>query len=824
MAQNKQGKIDILTLILALISWHMVLAFRYSSNWGMGWFAIVQPLFSIVLTVLLYLMARRCQTLPQTTKLVGAWLLISLIGVLGLGILGRRQGIGDSWEMLTLMSLGNLSLGLAVLSKFTRWRNWSVLFSSICCFLVLPIADDPTINLLASVFGFTLLMWLITEYWRKVDQKLATQQTQRQWSPKAITILASVGMMALIGSATIFFAPIQQLDLPGFSWFSGGKDWSDEFANAGVGDGNKVRAATEMANSLGPVDSDIFMESKRESLFDVASEAYGKPRKANKNKAIALDAEMMQHNHSRIARSQKASAEFSTKRKTQSTQSSEQPKDQLVDALFFLKGRIPLRLALETYNTFEEGVWKQVEPTTAEPNGKAIDQPGNGPQKDRRHLMGARKSSADGRFKPVLPITKNGYPWMSMRKHPDTLYAGLEYASVKVTNLKSLRIPAPPCMERFYIDQVDRAAFFGVGTDDIAQLTNGSVSIPDMTVLHILSSGINLYDAQIDPQKIKARQRSQQNKNQPYLNDEVVDPMLAEVAQQWTKDSKHDWAKVSAIVQKLRNEFTHDRKATLPENESDVTRYLLEGKVGSDYMFATTAALMFRSLGIPSRVTTGFMATAQGYDHSSGHTAVTSDDIHVWAEVSLDGDFWIPVEPTPGYPEPRYQLTLMQRCTLAILSVWDWIMRNPILTISMLLVSLLLIWNFRWLANALQTTRWRLVRFFAPSRLVLETSRLIDKRAALAGLPRPVNRSPSNFSQWLAHTLEIPETEAPALQRFTRKLDRLLYHPKPMPASKDSSAEQVLADCQCVIQNLPYHRMRQTRKSTARPGGSKSPC
>ena len=822
MAQNKQGKIDILTLILALISWHMVLAFRYSSNWGMGSFAIIQPLFSIVLTVLLYLLARRCQTLSQTTKLVGAWLLVSLVGVLGLGILGRRQGIGDSWEMLTLLSLSNMCLGLAVLSKFTRWRNWSVLFSSICCFLVLPIADDPKINILASVFGFTLLMWLITEYWRKVDQKLATQQTQRQWSPKAITLLASVGMMALIGSATIFFAPIQQLELPGFSWFSGGKDWSDEFANAGVGDGNKVRAATDMANSLGPVDSDIFMESKRESLFDVASEAYGEPRKANKNRAIALEAEVMQHNHSRIARSQKASAEFSTKRKTQSTKSSEQPKDQLVDALFFLKGRIPLRLALETYDTFEEGVWKQVEPTAMEPADKTTSEPDTAPKKDRRDLMGARKSRAKGSFKPVLKISKNGYPWMSMRKHPDTLYAGLEYASIKVTNLKSLRIPAPPCMERFYIDQVDRAAFFGVGTDDIAQLTNGSTSIPDMTVLHILSSGINLYDAQIDPEKIKARQRSQQNKNQPYLSDEAVDPALAEVAQHWTKDLKHDWAKVSAIIQKLRTEFTHDRKATLPEDESDVTRYLLKGKVGSDYMFATTAALMFRSLGIPSRVTTGFMANTQGYDRSSGHTAVTSDDIHVWTEVSLDGDFWIPVEPTPSYPEPRYQLTLIQRCTLAILSVRDWIMRNPFLTAGLLLVSFLVIWNFRWLANALQTIRWKFVRFFAPGQLVLETSRLIDKRAALAGLPRPVNRSPSNFSQWLARTLEIPETETPALKRFGRTLDRLLYHPKPTPLQEDPAANQVMADCQSVIQNLQFHRIRQTRKSAVGHGGSKS--
>lgn len=824
MSQNRQDKIDILTLILALISWHMVLAFRYSSNWGMGWYAIIQPLFSITLTVLLYMVARRCRSLPQTTKLVGVWLFVSLVGVLGLGILGRRQGIGDSWEMLTLLSLGNLCLGLAVLSRFTRWRNWSVLFSSVCCFLVLPIADNPTTNLLASVFGFTLLIWLITEYWRKVDQKLAIQQTRRQWSPKAITVVASLGMMGLIGSATIFLAPIQPLELPGFSWFSGGKDWSDEFANAGVGDGNKVRAATDMANSLGPVDSDIFMESKRESLFDVASEAYGEPRKANKNKAIALDAQMMQHNHSRIARSQQASAEFSTKRNTQSTESANQPKDQLVDALFFLKGRIPLRLALETYNTFEEGVWKQIDPPAAEPKKTAGSKPAKSPKEDPRRLMGARKSAPDARFRPVLPVTKNGYPWMSMRKHPDTLYAGQEYTSIKVTNLKSLRIPAPPCMERFYIDQVDRAAFFGVGTDEIAQLTNGSKSIPDMTVLHILSAGINLYDAQIAPDTIKQRQRSRATKNQAYLDDQTIDPAIAEAAAQWTEDLEDDWAKVSAIIHKLRSDFTHDRKAVLPANETDVTRYLMQSKVGSDYMFATTAALMFRSLGIPSRVATGFMADTHGYDRGSGHTAVTSDDIHVWPEVSLDGDFWIPVEPTPGYPEPRYQLTLVQRCTLAILSVRDWIFRNPFLTASVCLLCMLILWNFRWLVNALETARWWLISCVAPSRLVLETSRLIDKRAALAGMPRPVNRSPSNFSQWLAQTLDIPETETPAIKRFTRKLDRVLYHPKPTPRSDDPTVHQMIADCQRVIQNLPFHRIRQKRKSSVSPGGSKSPC
>ena len=824
MSQNKQDKIDILTLILALVSWHMVLTFRYHSNWGIGWFAIAQPTFSLALVALLRFMTRRSQSRSLVMKFFSGWLIVSSAGVLGLGILGRQHGFGDSWEMLTLLLLGNLCLGMAVLSQFPRWRNGSVLFSSICCFVVLPISDHWVTGFLAVVFGCVLLLWLITEYWRKVDQKLATDQTRRPWSPKAIAVVAAVCLIGLIGSATICLAPLQPLDLPGLSWFSGGKNWSDEFANAGAGDGNKVRAATALANSIGPVDSDVFMESKRESLFDVASEAYGEPRKANKNRAIGLDAEVMQHNHSRVARSQKASAEFSTKRKTHSAESSANAKDQIVDALFFLKGRVPLRLAMETYNTFDDGVWKQIDPPPAEPSQASNKQQQATKKSTAGRPRGSRKSKTKARWKPVHQLSQNGYPWMSMRNHPETLYAGHEYTALKVTNLKSLRIPSPPCMERFYIDQVDREAFFGIGTDEIAQLTNGSASIPEMTVLHILSSGINLYDAQIAPEKIKKQQLARVKKNQKYLCEASVPLPIAETARQWTLGMDHDWAKVNAILQRLRADFTHDRKAALPENESDVASYLLQAKAGSDYMFATAAALMFRSLGIPSRVVTGFMANEQGYDRASGHTAVTSSDIHVWTEVSLDGDYWIPVEPTPGYAQPRYQLTWLQRCTLTMLAARHWVWSHPLMTVCIFLISFLMVWNFRWLVNGLATARWLVIGRLLPDRLVLETARLIDKRAALAGIPRPANRSAANFSQWLARLLDISETDTAALRRFTRKLDRLLYHPRPVRPAKENSSYQMVADCQLVIQNLRFHRIRQTQKSSAKRGGSKSSC
>ncbi|MCP4887732.1 MAG: hypothetical protein GY904_14075, partial [Planctomycetaceae bacterium] len=110
MPQNKQDKLDILTLALALISWSMVLTFRYHSNWGLGWFTIVQPIFSLALVGLLRYLVLRCQSPSQIKRSFGAWWIVSSAGMLGLGILGRRHGFGDSWEMLTLLLLGNLCL------------------------------------------------------------------------------------------------------------------------------------------------------------------------------------------------------------------------------------------------------------------------------------------------------------------------------------------------------------------------------------------------------------------------------------------------------------------------------------------------------------------------------------------------------------------------------------------------------------------------------------------------------------------------------------------------------------------------------------------
>src|SRR5262249_51200795 len=80
-----------------------------------------------------------------------------------------------------------------------------------------------------------------------------------------------------------------------------------------------------------------------------------------------------------------------------------------------------------------------------------------------------------------------------------------------------------------------------------------------------------------------------------------------------------------------------------------VAEFLLHGGCGPDYLFASAAVVLLRSLGYPTRVVSGLYAAPGRYDPRTRHTPVTRDDVHFWAEVRLPTGRWIAVEPTPGY-------------------------------------------------------------------------------------------------------------------------------------------------------------------------------
>lgn len=82
----------------------------------------------------------------------------------------------------------------------------------------------------------------------------------------------------------------------------------------------------------------------------------------------------------------------------------------------------------------------------------------------------------------------------------------------------------------------------------------------------------------------------------------------------------------------------------------DIAEYFLfdSGK-GFCQQYATTAALMYRLLGLPSRYVTGYMVTPSDFHQNSDgtYTAIATDEkAHAWVEVYVDSAGWIPTEVT----------------------------------------------------------------------------------------------------------------------------------------------------------------------------------
>jgi transglutaminase-like putative cysteine protease len=70
----------------------------------------------------------------------------------------------------------------------------------------------------------------------------------------------------------------------------------------------------------------------------------------------------------------------------------------------------------------------------------------------------------------------------------------------------------------------------------------------------------------------------------------------------------------------------------------------LANKKGYCEQYATTMAMMLRTIGIPTRVAVGF---TQGTKQSDGSSLITTNDAHAWVEVRFDQHGWVQFDPTP---------------------------------------------------------------------------------------------------------------------------------------------------------------------------------
>jgi transglutaminase-like putative cysteine protease len=106
------------------------------------------------------------------------------------------------------------------------------------------------------------------------------------------------------------------------------------------------------------------------------------------------------------------------------------------------------------------------------------------------------------------------------------------------------------------------------------------------------------------------------------------------------------YGKARALELHLRSYEYNDAIEAPPEGRDPVEYFLYDIREGYCDYYATSMALMLRSLDIPSRVVSGY---AEGlFDEETGEYFVTQRDAHTWVEVYFPEYGWIEFEPTAG--------------------------------------------------------------------------------------------------------------------------------------------------------------------------------
>ncbi len=286
-----------------------------------------------------------------------------------------------------------------------------------------------------------------------------------------------------------------------------------------------------------------------------------------------------------------------------------------------------------------------------------------------------------------------------------------------------------------------------------------------------------------------------------YLHLPVVDSRVSRLASEITKVASSDYEKTTAIEQYLRTHFGYTLELSQAAEKDPIANFLFERKQGHCEYFASSMAVMLRTLGIPSRVVNGFRSDE--FNDITGSYVVRAKDAHAWVEAYFPGYGWQTFDPTPsansGTPQGWGRVALYID---AMASFWrDWVVSYDSSNQRMLgqnaMVGSRIMWEgvrtwarehyasmLKWARRSQDRVehsprRWALVGAgIALALLLLGNLGRIARMVHEAWLRRHPERSPEQAaSMWyerMARMLRrsgIQKTKAQTPQEFAKKID-----------------------------------------------------
>jgi protein-glutamine gamma-glutamyltransferase len=135
---------------------------------------------------------------------------------------------------------------------------------------------------------------------------------------------------------------------------------------------------------------------------------------------------------------------------------------------------------------------------------------------------------------------------------------------------------------------------------------------------------------------------------QLYLQLPATDPRIPELARRVTANATNQYDRASAIEHFLITNYGYTLQLGTRAAKDPIAYFLFDRKEGHCEYFASSMAVMLRSIGIPSRVVNGFRTGE--FNDVNGQYVVRARNAHSWVETYFPGHGWVSFDPTPGAP------------------------------------------------------------------------------------------------------------------------------------------------------------------------------
>jgi transglutaminase-like putative cysteine protease len=130
----------------------------------------------------------------------------------------------------------------------------------------------------------------------------------------------------------------------------------------------------------------------------------------------------------------------------------------------------------------------------------------------------------------------------------------------------------------------------------------------------------------------------------------VLDPRIPELAHKLTDSEPSTYRRALAIQNYLRTQFGYTLQLPTQATTDPLADFLFRRHRGHCEYFASSMAVLLRTVGIPSRVITGFRGAQ--FNEVNSTYIVRASDAHSWVEAFIPGAGWTTFDPTPAGNTP----------------------------------------------------------------------------------------------------------------------------------------------------------------------------